>query len=422
MEEISIEELVLAGYNPRRMRKSEMEKLKRSIREFGFVEPVVVNSNPARKNIIIGGHQRVEALKALGLKKVPVIFVNLDENKEKMLNIALNKITGEWDEVKLIELLNQLTLSSADVLLTGFDNNEIDMLLSGLKPVVEDDFNVAQSLLKPKYDVKRGEVWQIGSHRLMCGDATNAEDVDKLMNGMKADLVVTDPPFNIGYKSGGQKKEQWAKSYGKDNRSEGEYIILLRSSFANIKRVLRDNGVFYIWSGWNSYHISWECLDMNKLSPSCCIIWDKGNPGMGWSDYRHQYEIAQLGVNTERELTEDEVAEFIFYGFLKGKEKHFFNKKLEIRRSDFWFIKRDPTLKYHHPTQKPVKLMEKALLNSSIKGEIVLDVFGGSGTTLITAEQMERICYMMEIDPAFCSTIIERWEAFTGKTAIRVSQ
>lgn len=415
VEKVTTGSLVVDKKNPNIMSNANFNALKECIKKYGFLTPIITNKDL----VIADGYHRWKAAHELGLTEVPVIKLDVGEVDRRIIRQVMNKLRGEHDfDLDLEEfrfLFDEGALENIKNLLPeenfeGFLNKE----------VVEDNFDIKQSLINPKYNINQGDIYILGCHRLICADSTKQESYTLLMDGKKADLVITDPPFNISYMSMGKKRSDWIKSYGKDNKPIEEYKIFLLDCFFNIKQNLKSNGIYYIWSGWNSYQSNWQVLENLKLLPSACIIWDKGNPGMGFGDYRHQYELANLGINNEN-LEEVDEAEFIFYGFKKeNKEKHFFNKKLEIRRSDLWQVKRDPSLKYFHPTQKPLKLAEKAIRNSSIENDIVLDIFGGSGWCLLACEQLNRKCFMIEFDPKFCSVIIERWEAFTNKKAVKL--
>jgi DNA modification methylase len=416
---IKTNELIPYINNPRK-NDSAVDIVANSIHEFGFKVPIVID----KSNIVIAGHTRLKAAQKLKLEEVPVIIAeDLTPTQIKAFRIMDNKSSEytEWDDKLLVQEMKDLIDLGLNLDLTGFSSTEISNLFDSQEETKEDDFDVNEALNKPKYEIKKGDIFKLGRHRLICGDSTT-QDIKILMNEQKADLVITDPPFNIGYMSRGRKRNDWLKSYGTDNKDVEIYKDFLRKCFINIRSNLKENGVYYIWSGWNSYHLNWESLQNVDMVPSACVIWDKGNPGMGWGDFRHQYELANIGINSTENIEEETEAEFIFYGFLKDREKHNYNKKAFKSRSDLWLIKRDATVKYIHPTQKPLKLAERILKCSSLKGDIVLDIFGGSGWTLITCEQMERICYTCELDPKFCSVIIERWEKLTGLKAERVEK
>lgn len=411
---IKIEKLRHSEYNPRIMPDEEMKKLEKSIAEFGLVEPIVVNIYPGRENIIVGGHQRVLAARNLGYLEVPVFYVSLPPEKEKILNLALNRISGTWDEEKLGVLLNELNQGAIDVSLAGFDSAEIDNLLKNYNEEKEEDFNVLEELKKiKKPESKEGEIYELGRHKLLCGDSTKEENLKKLLGDNKVDLVFTDPPYNVGYKSSGKNREKWAEEYGDDDFSEEEFDGFCLKAFGNFKKYLKSGGAYYICSGWSSWAAFWQTLKKLNLKPKGCIIWDKGHGGMGWSDYWYQHELIAAGFNFEPKEEGEEIFDMVVYGF-DEKAKHYFAKKGGARVTDVWRIPRDPNNKYEHPTQKPLKLIENALYNSSKIEDKVLDLFGGLGSTLIACERTNRTAFLIERSPLFCDVIRKRYAKFTS--------
>ena len=384
-----VDELKLYPGNPRTMSEDQFEALKRSLREFGLVQPLVINS----QDEVIGGNQRLEALRQLGISEVEVVVVDLPASRERALNIALNKIQGEWDYRLLKEFVSDLT--AEEVELTGFTTEELEELTVNLEPeneVEEDDYDFTKDL-PPK--VQSGDVWQLGKHRLACGDSTKREDVDRLMQGKKADLVITDPPYGINYND--------FERVSPDNHKVGRFGPIMNDDeipdfIPLLPEVLKSNGSFYVFACWEG---------VVKLTPkiksighiSDCIIWDKLNFPISVCDYKRRYEI-------------------IIYGWL---DKHrFFGAANEVNvweQTGFASEKQRRAEEMVHPTQKPVAVMSRGIKNSSLKNQTVLDLFGGSGTTLIACEQLDRICYMMEIDPHYCDVIIDRWETYTGQKA-----
>ncbi len=421
-KQIKIDDLIPAEYNPRKMPDDEMKKLIRSIQEFGFVEPVVVNQHPGRENIIIGGHQRVLAAKTLGYEEVPVVYVSLPPEKEKLLNLALNRISGSWEEEKLAALLSELEEADVDLFLSGFNSAEIDELLKNFHETKEEDFNAVEELEKITVPESRpGEIYELGRHRLLCGDSTEIINLKKLMGEKMVDLVFTDPPFNVGYKSSGKNRDKWSEAYGDDDYTDEGFDEFCIKVFGNFKKFLKDGGAYYVCSGWSSWASFWQALKKNNLKPKGCIIWDKGHGGMGWSDYWYQHELIAAGMKFEATGdTESEVYEMVVYGF-DEKAKHYFSKKGGARMTDVWRIPRDPNNKYEHPTQKPLKLIENAIYNSSKIGEKVLDIFGGSGSTLIACERTGRTAFLIERSPLFCDVIRKRYEKFTGGRAVKIT-
>ncbi len=400
-EMIPIEKLNKSPYNPRLISNIEFDALKKSLSEFGFVEPLVVNTRtdtsfkPAEKIwTIIGGHQRFEAAKALGYKEVPVVFVNLNKEKEKILNLALNKISGEWDNDKLAEILYELTqednIPESDIL--GFSHEEISAILDTVMETGEDDdedFSLDKGLAGAKNTkVKLGDIYQIGRHKIMCGDSTKEEDIEKLMNGEKADLIFTDPPFNV---------ELDYNSY-EDNKSTEDYMDFCKSFMTNIDNVMKPNSCIYIMSG-DKYLLEIGNLFKEMFRFSQILFWVKDNPTLGNSDYQYNYEA-------------------ILYGWKKGNTHKFYGGAVVPAAN---FVKRDTgEEKVDHPAQRPVKLVNDYIKNSSLQGELVLDVFGGSGTTMVSAQVCNRRCNMMELDPQYVQVIIDRMEKLTKQKAVKI--
>jgi DNA modification methylase len=363
--------------------------LKESIKRFGIVDPLVVNSAENRKNIVIGGHFRLVILKELGYKKVPVVYVNIpDIKKEKELNLRLNKNHGEWD-MELLANFDEELLKEV-----GFESEELDKIFD-LK--IEDSEKEDYVPEVKKTNIKYGDIFQLGQHRLMCGDATKKEDVEKLMNGEKADMVFTDPPYGVEYSSRGDTLR------GDTLRGDTlkELPMLLEKSFKNLFDFSSANASVYIWHADQKENI--DIIFKQKFTEAgfFCggkIVWVKNVASMGWNDYRYQYEPC-------------------LYGW-KGKHKFYGGRD----NTNVWRVDRDAVINYKHPTQKPVALAEIAIKNSSKRGDIVLDLFGGSGSTLIACEKLNRRCYMMEIEPIYCQVIIDRWEKFTNKKAQKISE
>lgn len=381
IEKIAISKLVPAKYNPRKDLKpgdTEYEKLKRSVEEFGYVEPIIWNK---RTNRVVGGHQRLKVLVDLGFNEVDCVVVELPEEKEKALNIALNKINGEWDRDKLAMLISDLQGSDFDVSLTGFDEDELADLFSQFeeKEVKDDKFDLTAALEKASF-VERGDIWTIGRHRLMCGDATNMEDVSALMDGKRANLIVTDPPYGVSFKSSSGLTIQ------NDSIKNEEFYNFLLSSFKCMAEHLENGGAAYV------FHADTEGLNFRKafvdagfhLAGVC--VWVKNSLVLGRSDYQWQHEP-------------------ILYGFLQnGKHPWYADRK----QTTIWNYDK-PRRNANHPTSKPLELLGYPICNSSQENSIILDTFGGSGSTMMACEQTNRICYMMELDPKYASVILRRY-------------
>lgn len=380
IEKINIAQLSPAKYNPRKDLKpgdAEYEKLKRSIEQFGYVEPVVWNKATGR---VISGHQRLKILVDMGLNEVDCVVVEMNEEREKALNIALNKINGEWDTDKLAMLISDLQGSDFDVSLTGFDEDELADLFSKIaeKEVKDDDFDLTAALEKASF-VERGDIWTVGRHRLMCGDATNMKDVDALMDGKRANLIVTDPPYGVSFKSSS------GLTIKNDSMKNEEFYKFLLSSFKCMAEHLENGGAAYV------FHADTEGLNFRKafvdagfhLAGVC--IWVKNSLVLGRSDYQWQHEP-------------------ILYGFLQnGKHPWYADRK----QTTIWSYDK-PRRNANHPTSKPLELLGYPICNSSQENSIILDTFGGSDSTMMACEQTNRICYMMELDEKYASVILRR--------------
>ncbi|MEO5928224.1 MAG: site-specific DNA-methyltransferase [Patescibacteria group bacterium] len=404
-ESVKISDLRPAEYNPRSISERELSKLTESIRVFGFVDPVIVNAD----NTVIGGHQRIKAGERLGMAEVPCIRVDVPKDRERALNLALNRISGEWDMDLLAKLLSELDTESRR--LSGFDESEITEALNRLlKQTVEDEYD---PVLPENPKTKLGDVYQIGEHRLLCGDATNPDCFTRLLDGMKADMCFTDPPYNMGYMGGSGKRR---KEIANDNMPREAFLLFLRKVMANL--VSNVSGAFYVCMSYGELHSLWQSFTEAGGHWQGYIVWAKQRFTLGGSDYQHQSEPIMHGLSAEdsaklQEPDADSEALPILYGWTR--HAWYGGRK----QGDVWFFDR-PMKSPEHPTMKPVRLCAKAIVNSCPMGGIVLDAFGGSGSTLIAAEQVERRCFMIEMDPAYCDVIVDRWEKFTGKKASKI--
>lgn len=394
IQKLNIEKLNPAKYNPRKDLKPgdpEYEKLKESINTFGYVEPVIWNKRTCN---VVGGHQRLKILEQQGATEIECVVVDMDEANEKALNVSLNKVSGDWDIPKLTELLDDLDKSMFDVSLTGFDAAEIEDLFSKVhdKDVKEDDFDADKALEDIKEPVsKQGDIWILGKHKLLCGDSTKFSDIEKLMDGKKANLCVTDPPYNVAY-TAGKENERVIKNDSMDDKSFCEFLL---SAFKNIFEVLDDGAGAYI------FHADTEGFNFRKafkeagfhLSSVC--IWVKQSLVLGRSDYQFQHEP-------------------VLYGWKPtGKHRWYSDRK----QTTVWNFDR-PTRSPLHPTTKPVPLIAYPIQNSSMINCIVFEPFGGSGSTLIACEQTDRICYAVELDEKYCDVIVKRYIETAGDEGI----
>ena len=374
--------------NPRK-NENAVKYVKESIRQFGFKVPIVIDSN----RVIVCGHTRLLAAKSLGLTEVPCIMADdLTDDQIKAFRLADNKVGefAEWDLDLLGDELNAIAdASDIDMGDFGFDLSDDDEETE----VVEDE---VPEEVEPV--CKNGEIWLLGEHRLMCGDSTSAEDVSKLMDGSKADLLFTDPPYGVSYEKK-TKEVLKSKTYTKiqnDDLKLDQFKDFLFDVFTNARAWLLDSASYYVFSCQGGDQ---EMMMMMRECGIHCrhqIIWVKDAPvfSMGRLDYDYKHEP-------------------ILYGWVK---KHDFQRKGEQDKSVWEFKRTENKL---HPTMKPVPLIANALLNSTKENDLVLDLFGGSGSTMIACEQLNRKARLMELDPHYCDVIIARWEKFTGKKAVK---
>ena len=386
LRKIKIADLVPASYNPRKALKpgdKEYEKIKRSIQEFGYCEPIIVNSDMT----IIGGHQRVTVLQDLGYDEIDCIVIEIDKTKEKALNVALNKITGEWNKELLADLIADLQDSDFDVTFTGFDPPEIEQLMNCVhdKDIVEDEFDIDAQLEKPTIS-KEGDLWLLGEHRLVCGDSTLPETYELLMDGKKANLVVTDPPYNVDY-------EGTAGKIKNDKMVEEQFEKFLFAAFVNMEQCMMDDASIYVFhsdSHGLAFRRSFE--DAGFYLSGCCI-WKKNSLVLGRSPYQWLHEP-------------------VLFGWKKGGRHQWYAGRKETTIWEYDKPKKNDL----HPTMKPINLIAYPIRNSSMSNCIVLDPFGGSGSTLIASDQLKRICYTIELDPRYVDVIVHRYAEAVGVT------
>ena len=392
IKELPLKELKPAAYNPRKKLKKgdkEYEKIKQSLLKFGYVDPIIVNDDLT----VIGGHQRLTVLKDLNYETAKCVIVKLSKEDEKALNIALNKITGQWDDALLADLLLDLQESDFNLDLTGFEPPEIDDILYNVhdKELSEDEFDVEEELKKPTVS-RCGDVWQLGKHRVICGDSTKSETYDQLLGDKKANLVVTDPPYNVDV-------EETAGKILNDNMSDGDFYQFLLSMFTQVENHMETDASIYV------FHADTEGLNFRKAFKdagfylSGCCIWKKNSLVLGRSPYQWQHEPCLYGWKK------------------KGKHQWFSDRK----QTTIWEYDRPKSSK-DHPTMKPIQLMAYPIQNSSMRGTVVLDPFLGSGSTLIAADQTGRVCYGIELDEKFVDVIVKRYIEVTGDTEVTVQR
>lgn len=389
LKNLPLSKLTPADYNPRKDLKPgdpDYEKLKRSLTEFGYVEPVIWNKVTGQ---VVGGHQRIKILRDLGYQSVDCVVVELDETREKALNVALNKISGDWDESKLALLIADLDAADFDAELTGFDEAEIQSLIGSLdEESIEDDGFDLNAALEAAAFVEKGDMWRVGRHRLMCGDATSAANVEALMDGKRANLVVTDPPYNVDFKS-----SSGLKIAGDKQDADAFYEFLL-TAFTNMAGALAKGGSAYV------FHADTEGLNFRRAFGdagfylSGCCIWVKDSLVLGRSPYQWCHEP-------------------VLYGWKKDGRHAWYSDR---RQTTVWNFNK-PRKNSDHPTSKPLDLLAYPIRNSTQANAIILDTFAGSGSTLMAAEATDRTCYCMELDEKYASVVLRRYAEATGDAA-----
>ena len=382
MQLVPIAKLVPYVNNARTHSPEQIKKLRSSLREFGFINPVIID----REYGVIAGHGRILAAKEEGIREVPCVFADhLTEAQKKAYIIADNRMAMDdgWDEELLRVEIEALQGMDFDPLLTGFDEKELAALFDDGAEAKDDEFDVDEELEKPVFS-KTGDVWTLGRHRLVCGDSTKAETYEVLMQGKKANLVVTDPPYNVNYEGSAGKIKN-------DNMAAEKFYQFLLDAFTNMEKVMADDASIYV------FHADTEGLNFRRafkdagfhISGVC--IWVKNTLVLGRSPYQWQHEP-------------------VLFGWLpNGKHKWFSDRK----QSTIWNFDK-PKRSAQHPTMKPIPLLAYPIKNSSAPNGVVMDLFGGSGSTLIACEQTDRICRTMELDPKYASVIVQRYIELVG--------
>jgi DNA modification methylase len=373
--------------NPRKLKDSAIEKVAKSIKEFGFRQPIVVD----KEKIIVVGHTRYRASKKLGLTAVPITIAdNLTPEQINAYRIADNRTNeeAEWDIELLKTELKDLQLKDFDLDLTAFNEDELNNFLFDEKEGLTDEDAVPETPEEPI--TKLGDIWKLGKHKLICGDSTILNNYEKLFKENKADLLMTDPPYNVDYE--GKTKEKL--TIQNDSKNDDDFLQFLTDAFNNCAINLKLGASFYIFhSDWYGLEFR-QSIKKSELELKQNLIWAKNSMVMGRQDYQWQHEPC-------------------LYGWKKGSSHSWYSDRKQTT-----IIKYDrPTQSKLHPTMKPVGLIEYLIKNSSKQEDVVLDPFLGSGTTLIACEKQSRICYGVELDPKYCDVIVKRWEQFTGKKA-----
>lgn len=425
---VPIKELKANDKNPRKITKVELNKLVRSIHEFGFVEPIIVNQSKDRYNIVIGGHQRLRAAKKLGMKEVPCVYVDLIESKEHLLNIALNEISGDWDDDKLFQLLKELQDKGADLTLTGFDEPVIDEIMSSNKEREKESTIDIAPMVPDKPKSKPGEVYLCGHHKVMCGDSTGIEDFEKLMNGKIGDGCFTDPPYGVSYKGTNNPNGRDGGVMKNDDLREEDLYKLLLGIYTNTAKYLKPSAAVYTCYASVNHVIFEKALNDSGLIVKQQLIWEKGHV-LGHSDYHWCHEpilyCKKKGESTEW-FGDRTHKTYLMEATIEQLEELTKDKLIKMissirENSDIIHLRKDPSNEYLHSTQKPVGLSLELLKNNTRPGELIIEPCGGSGSTLIACESSGRICYCMEIDCRYIDVILNRWSTYAEKVPIRES-
>ena len=414
---VKIDSLKASTYNPRKWDDAKKEKLRESIERFGLVDPLIVNSNPKRKNILIGGHFRLKVAKELGYKEVPVVFLDIsDIEKEKELNLRLNKNVGEWD----LELLKEFDLGV--LLEVGFNDEDLSAIWDDSLETEDDNFQEEKELEKIKEtDIEIGDLFQLGSHRLLCGDAHDLENIKRLMSGEKTSFIYCDPIFNIGvsYDKGIGGKQSYGGKVD-DNKSDAEYRKFLKSGMQSALSVANKDFHYFCYCDQRYIGMVQDIYRELGVGNKRVCMWIKNGqnptPGVAFSKC---YEPCVYGTVGSPYLSKN----LQNLNEVMNKEIGTGNRLIDdiLDELDIWLVKRLAGNQYEHSTSKPPTLHEKAIRRCSKPGDIILDLYSGSGSTLIAAEMLKRRAYLTEIEPKFCQLIINRYEKLTGQKAKLIS-
>ena len=440
LREVEIAALKPYERNAKQHSKHQVEKIGRSIRELGFLSPCLIDQDLN----VIAGHGRILAARAIGMETVPCVFVEgLTAEERKAYILADNRLTelGEWDMDMVQQELAALADADFDIGITGFDPDlRFD---DSMGQITDDGWTAAEVQTAEEPRSRIGDIYQLGNHRLMCGDSTDPDMVAALMNGEKADLMVTDPPYNIGLggdESGAaqstdenanrRKRQEDGAFLLNDNLGEKEFVEFLTKAMVNGKDALREGGAFYVWYATRTTEQFLEGMRKAGLEVRQILIWVKGHFTLGRQDYQWQHEPCLYGwkdgaahyfLDNRKQSTviEDLMPDL---AHMKKAEMEALLREIYAEETATDVIREaKPNISELHPTMKPLKLIARQIRNSSQPGETVLDLFGGSGTTLIACEQMNRQCMMMEYDPHYADVIVDRWEKMTGLKALKVN-
>jgi len=406
IKNIEIDKIKVDVSNPNKMNQDQFEALKKTIKKFGYLVPVILD----KELRIADGEHRYLAYKEMGMKQIPAYILDITDPDRRILRQVMNKLKGEHDyELDLKEFEFFQNKDKLKELFELVPNEDIDKVLSDLdtQELREDVFDVEEELKKIKEPfTKIGDIYQLGNHRVICGDSTDSKIIEKLMNGKKADMIITDPPYNIGYEYHNEKYK--GKTIFDDNRKEEEYAFFINKLIENSIKFSKDNIAIYFWCDESKIYLTQNIYNKRGIKNKRVCLWVKENfnptPQIGFNKV---YEACVLGWKGKP--------------FINKKEKKWseilnFNTNL-MDYFNIWFVHRDNKQQYNHPTQKPIELLFKPMRINSKRKDLILDLCGGSGSTLIACEQLDRKGYIAELDPYFCDVIIKRWENLTGKKA-----
>ncbi len=408
---VPITDLNPAPYNPRKWDQSAVTNLKDSIRRFGFVDPLIVNGAANRKNVIIGGHFRFSVAKELGMTEVPVVYIDIPSTeKEKELNLRLNRNTGEWDFEKLQDFDMGILLKA------GFDDSDLSKMWNSMLETEDDAFDVEKELAKiKKPKTKQGELFVLGNHRLLCGDSTKKEDVERLVGKKKIDMLYCDPPYNISldYDKGvGNKKRYGGQT--NDSKSDEDYHAFLKATMESGLSVAKPDCHIFYYCDERYIGLLQSLYAELGLDHRRVCLWIKNNMNLTPNiAFNKVYEPCVYATRGKPYLSDKLQNLHQIMNREVGSGNRAIDDVLDLL--NIWMVKRIHSCEYEHPTQKPPTLHEKALRRCTKVGSNILDLFGGSGSTLIACDQLKRHCFLMEAEPIFCDLILKRYEKLTGQ-------
>lgn len=423
---VKVKDLKPYENNARTHSEEQIDKIVRSIKEFGFINPVLIDGNYG----IIAGHGRVMGAKRLGMEEVPCLFIeDLSDEQKRAYILADNKLALDagWDDEILKKEILELSKLDFDISLTGFELDDFNFEQEDIE-FQEDDYDV-ESHLPELAKSKLGDIYQLGNHRVMCGDSTNPDDIDQLLDGAEMDLCVTDPPYNVNYEesvAGQSSTTRVNRDISNDKMDDNTFYNFLLAFYSQMLRTLKPNGAYYI------FHADSEGLNFRKALVEAGgvvkqnLIWVKNTLVLGRQDYQWKHEPCLYGWGAGHYFTKDRTQTTVFedkadLDKLSKEELKQMVKELLEDKVPTTIIHEDKPLKSDvHPTMKPIRLISRLVANSSKKGENVIDFFGGSGSTLISCEMLGRNCYTIELDPKYVDVIIDRWEMLTGEKAVKI--